>query len=263
MQAEPAAPPCTANSFATPPASAGTPAGARTDPHQTEPAAGRNQTGAGPSEHLKRIRNMFDKNRLFCFKGAVFDLDGTLVDSEPVHLLVWQDVCRKYQLPVMTLDYIQHFGGMSTISLCEMMCEENHRRDLDYMAVANEKSEIYRQKYMDTVPLNPYIASLMKEAHARGLKTAVATGSRLPETEYLLKKFGLMPAVDAIVTSDQVPKAKPAPDTYLISAQRLGLDPRFCVAFEDTDLGLRGIRAAGMTAVKVAKDKIISDFITP
>lgn len=206
---------------------------------------------------------MFDKVRLFCFKGAIFDLDGTLIDSEGIHLKVWQAVCRKYGLPVMTLEYIQRFGGMSTLNICKMMCEENHRDDLDYQKVASEKSALYRSDYIDTVPLYPGIASLMKEARAHGMKTAVATGSRLPETEYLLKKFGLREYANAIVTSDQVPHAKPAPDTYLISAQRLGLSPELCVAFEDTELGLQGIRAAGMTAVRVAKDHIISDFITP
>lgn len=206
---------------------------------------------------------MIDLMRLFTFKGAIFDLDGTLIDSEPAHLAAWQTLCRKYSLPVMTLEDRQHLGGMSIFNICKLLCEQNGRSELDHVAMAHEKNDLYRSKYLKEVPLHPYIASLLQQAHAKGLKTAVATGSRLPETRYLLEKYLLLQCTDAIVTSDQVKHSKPAPDTYLICAERLGLAPEHCVVFEDTELGLQGIKAAGMTAVKVSRDQIISDFINP
>lgn len=206
---------------------------------------------------------MLDTEQIFSFKGAIFDLDGTLIDSEPAHLTTWQIVCRKYSLPVMTMAYMQSIGGMSSMSICKKMCEENGRSDIDWKAMAEEKSGLYRREYMQTVPLWPGIAGLMRQAHQRGLKTAVATGSRLPETKFVLEKHGMLEYTDTIVTSDQIKHVKPAPDTYLTCARRLGLEPRECVAFEDTLLGLQGIRAAGMTGIRVARDKIISDFLRP
>lgn len=195
------------------------------------------------------------------YKALIFDLDGTLIDSEPLHLQAWNEINTKYNLPLMTLDYMKSVGGISTAKICAMYCRQHQRADLDTEAVAIEKGALYKEKYMASVPLNPKIASILCKAHNLGLKTAVATGSQLPETKFLLKKHALLDKVDAIVTSDQVAHCKPAPDTYLTAAMRLSTAPSQCLVFEDTLIGLQGIKAAGMTALQVLDDEIISDFI--
>ncbi len=198
---------------------------------------------------------------VYKYKALIFDLDGTLVDSEPCHLKAWLEVLAKYNLPPMDLNYMQKVGGISTYKICEMYCREHHRPELDTKSISLEKITLYKKKYMQQVSVHPYIASILCEAHDKGIKTAVATGSQLPETEFLLKKHNLLDKIDTIVSSDQVSHCKPAPDTYLLASRRLATAPSQCLVFEDTNIGLQGIKAAGMTAVQVFEGKIISDFI--
>lgn len=202
------------------------------------------------------------ENLLLSFKAAIFDLDGTLIESEPYHQKAWEEINRKYNMPVMTLDYMNTVGGLKSVAICEKWCQMHHL-NLDCEKLADEKMALYREKYMQQIPLLKGIADILVLARKKGLKVAVATGSKLPETRYLLEKFKLMDYLDTIVSSDQVKNGKPAPDTYLIAASRLETAPCDCVVFEDTPLGLEGIKNAGMTAIKVGGGRILSDPIQP
>ena len=196
------------------------------------------------------------------FEAAIFDMDGTLIDSEPCHLQAWQEINRKYDMPLFTWDFIMSVGGISTLKICQKFCAMHHLK-LDCEQVAQDKKKLYKEKYMQQAPLFESMAELLKTAHNRGLKTAVATGSEMPETRFLLDKHKLTDFIDTIVTVDQVPNCKPAPDTYLIAASRLNTDPKKCIVFEDTVVGLAGIKAAGMIAVQVAHGEFISDYLLP
>lgn len=205
---------------------------------------------------------MTDLSKIFTYKAAIFDLDGTLVNSEPVHLLAWQDVCRRHGMKEPTLEFLQHVGGMTTVNMCRMMCEEQGL-NLDSQAIAQEKIELYREKYMQQVTLFDEIAGFAASCHAKGIRTAVATGSHLPETRYLLEKHAILDNFDTIVSSDQVKHSKPAPDTYLEAARRLEVAPSDCLVFEDTVIGLQGIKAAGMTSLQVLDGRVVSDYNKP
>jgi beta-phosphoglucomutase family hydrolase len=206
---------------------------------------------------------MTDLNRIAGYKALVFDLDGTLIDSEPSHMAAWNEILESVGLPPMDWDYIQSVGGISSAQICRMRCQDAGRTDLDPVATARRKTDLYISKYLDKVPLFEPIAKILKDGKARGQKIAVATGSQQTETKRLLTRHGLIGSIDAIVTSDQVKHCKPAPDTYLEAARRLGVKPSDCLVFEDTSLGLQGIKAAGMTALQVAGGKIISDYLLP
>lgn len=206
---------------------------------------------------------MTDLSKIALFKALVFDLDGTLIDSEPSHLNAWNEILKDVGLPPMDWDYIQSVGGISSAQICRMRCEAAGRTDLDPVKTARRKTDLYISKYLDTIPLFEPIAKILEDGKKRGQKIAVATGSQLHETTRLLTRHHLIDKIDAIVTSDQVKHCKPAPDTYLEAAKRLGVAPSDSLVFEDTNVGLQGIKAAGMTALQVADGKIISDYLKP
>lgn len=206
---------------------------------------------------------MPDLKEIFSFKVAIFDMDGTLIDSEPYHLKAWQAVCTKYSLPLMTPAWQKQVQGMDSVRVCQKLCADCGRSGLDFTTMAQDKNDFYQSRFLKMVPLCPHIASLLEQSHARGLKTAVASGSYLNEVHYILEKYSLLQCVDVIVTSEQVKHAKPEPDTFLTCAQRLGVEPGECLVLEDALLGLQGAKAAQMTALQVAQDRIISDFIKP
>lgn len=206
---------------------------------------------------------MIDIEKLLSsYKAAIFDLDGTLVESEPLHQKAWEEINLKYNMPVMTLDYMNTVGGLKSVAICQKWCQM-HNLDFDCQKLADEKMQIYKEKYLQQIPLLKEIADILIKAKKSGLKVAVATGSRLPETRYLLEKYKLTEYIDTIVSSDQVKHGKPAPDTYLTAAARLQTEPCDCIVFEDTPLGLEGIKNAGMTAIKVGGGKILSEPINP
>ena len=93
------------------------------------------------------------------FRALISDLDGTLIDSEPLHMAAWNAICEKYHLPPFDYEYILSIGGMNTAEISRRRCEG--RSDLDYEAVAREKIELYRSSYMQRVPLFPAIAALI------------------------------------------------------------------------------------------------------
>lgn len=205
---------------------------------------------------------MIDDARIFHnFKALIFDLDGTLIDSEPWHVKAWNDVLAENNLPLIDYEYILTVGGIKSSEICRMMLEKAGRTDLDPVKTAQYKTEVYRKKYLQHVPFFDSISAYLRKAYALGLKTAIATGSQLPETRELLSRHHLLEYVQTIVSSDQVKNCKPAPDTYLIAAERLDIAPCDCLVFEDTKVGLQGIKAAGMTALQVKDGKIISDFL--
>ena len=144
------------------------------------------------------------------FKALIFDLDGTLIDSEPWHLKAWNEVLAEYSLPLIDYEYIMSVGGIRSSEICRMMLEKADRTDLDPIKLADLKTQIYRSKYMQNIEFYDSIARYLKKAHELDLKTAVATGSQLPETEALLKRHGLYDYVQTIVSSDQVKNCRKA-----------------------------------------------------
>ncbi|MCR5085732.1 MAG: HAD family phosphatase [Succinivibrionaceae bacterium] len=196
-------------------------------------------------------------DEILAHEGVIFDLDGTLIDSEPLHIRAWNAIAADIGIPERDLAWANRIGGISTIGIARLLIEEYGLKDADPAIIARRKTQTYIERFLPLVPAFPKTCALLIECHEAGRRVAVATGSQLRETEDLLQRHGLAAHVDAVVTSDQVKNPKPAPDTYLEAARRLGVDPGRCIAFEDTDLGLSGIAAAGMLGVKVRGGELV------
>jgi HAD superfamily hydrolase (TIGR01509 family) len=183
-------------------------------------------------------------------KAVVFDMDGVLIDSEPV----WERVRRKFvadhggQWPD---DAQSRLMGMSTAEWSAYMSE-----DFGLHMPAPRVSELViaamAAEYQAHLPLLPGAVGAVRDLSARW---PLAVASSAPKTliEAVLDISGLRPAFAATVSSEEVARGKPAPDVYLEAATRLGIPPVFCAAIEDSSNGLRSAAAAGLAVIAVPR----------
>ena len=180
-------------------------------------------------------------------KGLIFDCDGTLADTMPLHWRAWQLIALRHELHFPE-DRFYSLGGVPASDILKMLAEEQ-RRPLDHIAVAHEKEEAFLPMLPQVEPIHAVVE--IARANAGTLPLAVASGGTRQIIDDLLGHLQIRHLFAAVVTSEMVTLQKPAPDIFLEAARRIGVAPESCRAYEDTDLGLQAIRAAGMEAVDV------------
>ena len=180
-------------------------------------------------------------------QGLIFDCDGTLADTMPLHWRAWQVISQRYRLHFPE-DRFYALGGVPSREILALLSHEQGI-SLDPFSVAGEKEAEYLPLIAQVEPINA-VVGLARENHGK-LPMAVASGGTRPVIEQVLTHLGIRHLFQAIVTSEDVTRQKPAPDIFLEAARRIGVNPLQCRAYEDTVLGLEAIRAAGMEAVDV------------
>jgi len=180
-------------------------------------------------------------------KGIIFDCDGTLADTMPLHWKAWQTVTTKHGLHFPE-DRFYSLGGVPSRDIFKMLCSEQGK-NLDCLALSHEKENAY-------LPLLPEVKAIdvvveVAKANHGMLPMAVASGGLKHIIERVLEHLRIRHFFDAIVTSEDVKHQKPAPDIFLEAARRIGVAPENCRGYEDTDLGMQAIRSAGMEAIDV------------
>ena len=180
-------------------------------------------------------------------KGIIFDCDGTLADTMPLHWRAWQVISARHRLHLPE-DRFYALGGVPSRDILKMLSAEQGVA-LDHLAVAREKESEYLPLISQVEPIN-VVVGIAREHHGR-IPLAVASGGTRRIIEQVLEHLGIRHLFAAVVTSEDVLHQKPAPDIFLEAARRIGVPPQLCRAYEDTDLGMQAIRAAGMEAVDV------------
>ena len=198
------------------------------------------------TRHASRITDMIKQNN-FQPQGLIFDCDGTLADTMPLHWRAWQMITRQHDLHFPE-DRFYALGGVPSRDILKMLAEEQGR-SLDHIAVAHEKEEAYLPLMAEIEPI--YAVVEIAKANYGKIPMAVASGGTEKIITRVLKRLNIRHLFDTIVTSEMVKNQKPAPDIFLEAARRIGVEPKFCRAYEDTDLGMTAIRSAGMEAVDV------------
>ena len=180
-------------------------------------------------------------------KGLVFDCDGTLANTMPLHWRAWSMITQRHNLH-FPKDRFYSLGGVPSRDILKMLAEEQGR-SFDHIAVAHEKEEAYLPLMAQVEPIHAVVE--IARAHHGKIPMAVASGGTQKIICQVLEHLKIRHLFDAVVTSEMVTNQKPAPDIFLEAARRIGVDPKFCRGYEDTDLGMTAIRAAGMDAVDV------------
>jgi beta-phosphoglucomutase family hydrolase len=183
------------------------------------------------------------------FKGIIFDCDGTLADTMPLHWRAWRAIAQRHNLKFPE-ERFYALGGVPTRDILKMLSLEQGV-PIDPVSVAHEKEAEYLPLIDQIEPVN-VVVGVAREHHGK-IPLAVASGGTKKIITQVLEHLGIVRLFDAIVTSEDVTRQKPAPDIFLEAARRIGVPPRACRAYEDTELGLQAIRAAGMEAVDVRK----------
>ena len=180
-------------------------------------------------------------------KGLIFDCDGTIADSMPLHWRAWNAVMLRHKLN-FSEERFYAMGGVPSRDILKLLREEQGVA-IDPLAVSHEKEDEYLRIMHECTPIHEVVE--IARAHHGRIPMAVASGGMQHIICSVLEKLEIRHFFDAVVTSEMVKNQKPAPDIFLEAARRIGVEPRFCRAYEDTDLGMTAIRAAGMEAVDV------------
>src|SRR5216683_6184001 len=180
-------------------------------------------------------------------RGLIFDCDGTLADTMPLHWQAWQVITARHRLHLPE-DRFYSLGGVPSRDILKILSTEQGV-PVDHLAVAREKEAEYLPLIAQVEPIK-MVVSIARENYGK-LPLAVASGGTGRIIVQVLDHLGIRHLFGAIVTSEDVVNQKPAPDIFLEAARRIGVPPQFCRAYEDTDLGMDAIRAAGMEAIDV------------
>ena len=180
-------------------------------------------------------------------EGLIFDCDGTIVDTMPIHYAAWSSTTAKHGL-VFPEDRFYALGGVSPFEVLRMLSEEQGI-EIDAETVTFQKEARYMELIGDATEI-PEVMKIVRESHGK-IPMAIASGGTHETVEGILKHCGIQHYFNAIVTSQDVVNSKPAPDTFLEAAKRINVAPEKCRAYEDADMGIKAILAAGMEPVDV------------
>ena len=183
------------------------------------------------------------------FDAVIFDMDGTILDTESVFRTIVFEVCTELGFEMTDAVHISMVGGSHEKT--NQLLIEAYGVAFPYTLFDERCRVIMRERSAGGVPVKRGAREFITELHRRGIPVAVATSSRKAHAHHHLAEAGLLALFDTVVTRDDVVHPKPDPEPYLLAAQRLGIDPLLCLAIEDSHAGVRAAHAAGMQTVMV------------
>ncbi|MDQ4037620.1 MAG: HAD family phosphatase [Actinomycetota bacterium] len=183
---------------------------------------------------------------LYSMDAALFDLDGTLVDSERVHRAAWRSFFDTRGWAVSEQTYVEHFLGRRGADTFRSLAGPWQDHDPD--ALLGEVLTHLAEVELEPEPVRG-AAELIRAVHAKKIPVAVVTSAVRAWVGPSLKVLGVSDLVAAVVSAEDVTAGKPEPEGYLLACSRLGVDPDRVVAFEDSTSGVTAAVAAGISAV--------------
>lgn len=184
------------------------------------------------------------------YKAILFDMDGVIVDSEPLHVAAFQATLKSHGHTLIGEQYKQHFAGKTD--------EAGFEDYFDFIGetvetplIMDEKAKKYLELAADQLTPYPGVVEFIQDLAKKGIPLALVTGSLEAEAKITLETFGLTEFFSSIVAAENITASKPSPEGYLKGAAALGIKPKDCIVIEDAPSGVKAAMAAGMRCVVV------------
>jgi beta-phosphoglucomutase family hydrolase len=181
------------------------------------------------------------------FGAYLFDCDGTIADSMPLHYVAWKKVLGEWNCEFEET-FFYSLGGMPIVEIIAML-NKKHGLNMPVASVARRKESLYYEM-LPQLKVVPEVLEHIEEQHGR-IPFAVVSGSTRDSVTASLGMLKLLDRFETMVCAGEYDKGKPDPEAFLLAASRLGVAPEACLVFEDTEMGIQAATAAGMASVKV------------
>ena len=192
-------------------------------------------------------------------RAFIFDMDGTLVDNMQVHTEAWGQLLGENGIEMDTHKLLVATAGKTNKEIMPTVFGDVTDERIDELIL--RKESLYREAYL---PVRQSVAGLVEfltEAKSLGIKMAVATASGIPSVEFILDGLDLRRFFDAVTTAADVKNGKPDPEFFLVSAQKLGVEPAKCIVFEDAFAGFEAAHRAKMVSIGIATVNSVEDIL--
>lgn len=185
-------------------------------------------------------------------KAVIYDVDGTMVDSEPLHVEAWDKALRQHGHEILDLseDFQATMAGKKSIVIAEGMVKELHL-SISAQEFLNLKAKLFLELVRTDLKSMPGAVESVYRIAGDGYELAIGTSLDRNYIDLVLTKLGLTDSFRVIVTGDQIKNGKPHPETYLSVAQQLGRQPSECIVLEDAKSGIQSAKAARMLCIAI------------
>jgi beta-phosphoglucomutase len=182
-------------------------------------------------------------------RAAIWDVDGTLVDTAELHFQAWVEVALEIRKPFTRADFVATFGRRNPEIIRQLFDPEASDRWV--AALGARKEELYRDEARRGVTLLPGVRELLAGLHAAGWRQAVGSSAPRENLDLILRITDTQRYFGAVVSMEDTERGKPHPEVFLTAAAKLGIEPKRCVVFEDAVAGVEAAKAGGMKCVAV------------
>lgn len=181
------------------------------------------------------------------FAAYLFDCDGTIADSMPLHYIAWKKALGEWNC-AFDEKLFYAWGGMPIVEIVATLNKERGLK-MPVEEVAHRKESLYFE-LLPQLQSVPEVVEHIEASHGK-IPFAVVSGSARDSVTASLSTLNLLDRFETLVCAGEYQKSKPDPEAFLLAASRLGVDPKTCLVFEDTEMGIQAATAAGMASVKV------------